>query len=110
MFFAHTYATVFGLSEGPPLHDPLAVAVLLADHPDPEHRIDFSDNDGERWDVNVVLEGEQLGRTVATRTQIEDGTGKGMGIRIPRSLDLEKFWQTLEACMKSADEMTGYVM
>ena len=28
-FFAHTYATVFGITQGPPLHDPLAVAVIL---------------------------------------------------------------------------------
>lgn len=29
-FFAHTYASVFGITAGPPLHDPLAVAVLLS--------------------------------------------------------------------------------
>ena len=29
-FFTKTYADVFGLREGPPLHDPLAVMVVLA--------------------------------------------------------------------------------
>jgi len=28
-FFAKTYVEVFGITEGPPLHDPLAVAVVL---------------------------------------------------------------------------------
>ncbi len=32
-FFAHTYAAKFGLVHGPPLHDPLAIAVLLGSLP-----------------------------------------------------------------------------
>ncbi|KIW96434.1 uncharacterized protein Z519_03503 [Cladophialophora bantiana CBS 173.52] len=103
MFFAHTYAEVFGLTDGPPLHDPLAVAVLLENHPDPQVRIDFNDNDGERWDVDVILEGEQTGRTVVTKSS------NGEGVRIPRTLDLPKFWRTLEECMARADEVKGYV-
>lgn len=103
MFFSQTYADVFGLHEGPPLHDPLAVAVLLGTHPDPTVRIDFNDNGGERWDVDVVLEGAQLGRTVVTKA------GGGKGVTIPRSLDLSRFWHTLEACMSRADEATDYI-
>ncbi|KIX02003.1 uncharacterized protein Z518_07942 [Rhinocladiella mackenziei CBS 650.93] len=103
MFFAHTYAEVFDLNEGPPLHDPLAVAVLLNDHPDPDVRVAFHDNGGERWNVDVVLEGEQTGRTVVSKAE------NGRGVTIPRSLDLEAFWRTLESCMASADETTGYV-
>ncbi|KAK4938743.1 Uridine nucleosidase 1 [Elasticomyces elasticus] len=104
MFFAHTYAQVFGIKAGPPLHDPLAVAVLLDNHVETKVAIAFNDNGGERWDVDVILEGEQIGRTVATKSQ----TGKG--IRIPRSLDLERFWHTLESCMAAADEATGFEM
>ncbi len=32
LFFAETYRTVFGFAEGPPLHDPCAVAYVLAPH------------------------------------------------------------------------------
>ncbi|OAP58063.1 hypothetical protein AYL99_07153 [Fonsecaea erecta] len=103
MFFAHTYAKVFGLTEGPPLHDPLAVAVLLEHDPNPGVRINFDDNGGERWDVDVILEGEQTGRTVVTKSV------NGEGVRIPRTLDLPKFWHTLEECMARADEVTGYM-
>ena len=99
MFFASTYAFVFDLKEGPPLHDPLAVAVLLADHAEPEHQIQLDDQGGERWDVDVVLGEEQLGRTVAKPSK--DGT------IIPRTLDPEKFWSVLEECMTRADEATG---
>lgn len=103
MFFAHTYSEVFGLNEGPPLHDPLAVAVLLADHPESNTMIRFDDNGGERWNVDVVLEGEQIGRTVIV--QAKDGDG----VRIPRSLDLDRFWEVLESCMAKADEVTRYI-
>ena len=102
MFFAKTYAEVFGLKDGPPLHDPLAVAAILGHHSNPDVNIAFQDNDGERWDVDVILEGEQLGRTVITKSDT------GQGVRIPRTLDLEKFWSTLDECMARADELRGY--
>lgn len=50
-FFAKTYADVFGLTEGPPTHDPLAVAAIFA--PDL-----FHDNGGERYSIEVVTEGD----------------------------------------------------
>lgn len=99
MFFAGTYDRVFGMKEGPPLHDPLAVAVLLRNHPSEKMRIDFDDRGGERWNVDVVLSGEQVGRTVAVPAN--------EGVVIPRTLDLQKFWLTLEDCMDRADEATG---
>ena len=101
MFFSHTYAETFGLNEGPPLHDPLAVAVLLHDHPDPSMRISFDDRNGEKWKLSAVLEGQQIGRTVAEPVEVQ-------GSRVPRTLDLKAFWASLEACMARADEATGY--
>ena len=103
IYFAGTYEDEWGMDEGPPLHDPLAVAVLLADHTDPDLRIEFNDNGGERWDLDVVLSGLQEGRTVATKLQ--KGTP---GVMIPRSLDMDKFWNALESCMAKADEKTGH--
>ncbi|CAG8071672.1 unnamed protein product [Penicillium salamii] len=103
VYFADTYETAWGMDQGPPLHDPLAVAILLADHPDPDVRIKFNDNDGERWSLEVVLSGLQEGRTVATR--VEHGKP---GVMIPRSLDMDKFWEVLESCMAKADAKTGY--
>ncbi|RMD44378.1 hypothetical protein DV735_g687, partial [Chaetothyriales sp. CBS 134920] len=101
-FYSKTYATCFGLVDGPPLHDPLAVAVLLHEHPSSDLRIPFDCPAGERWDVRVILQGEQLGRTVATPSSDKRG-----GVYIPRSLDLKAFWSSLERCMARADEATG---
>lgn len=99
MFFAKTYAEVFALREGPPLHDPLAVAVLLHDHPDPATRIRFDDHSGERWDLSVVLAGQEVGRTKISSAK--------EGVVVPRTLDLAKFWKALNECLDRADEKWG---
>jgi len=101
VFFAHSYSEVFGLTGGPPLHDPIAVAVLLNGLG--RWRL-FDDHGSERWHVHVVTDGQhsdkgeerrQLGRTVITRA--EEG-----GVRIPRRMNVKLFWELVEVCMKNA--------
>lgn len=108
-FFAKTYADVFGLTQGPPAHDPLAVAAVL--QPD----LFFANTtgtgtgtgNGERFAVQVIIDGEhgasdhvrsnsgsQCGRTVATLLPAHE-----LGVRIPRSLDAEKVWRMLDDCL-----------
>ncbi|KAL8842285.1 MAG: hypothetical protein Q9176_002674 [Flavoplaca citrina] len=105
VFFAQTYTDVFGISEGPPLHDPLAVAAVLFDIGYKD--LEFDDQAGERWDVNVITDGlhskhdherGQLGRTV-----ISSSKEKGVGIRIPRGLNIELFWDVVEDCLRLVD-------
>ncbi|EGY22727.1 uridine nucleosidase [Verticillium dahliae VdLs.17] len=116
MFFAKTYADVFGITDGPPLHDPLAVAVALIGTP---HEIAFRDFDAaaagsgsvkyrERFEVKVetdgsyadALEGKtQTGRTICRK--LEAGSA---GVAIPRGIDVPKFWKVLEECIQRADE------
>ena len=100
-FFAGTYAEVFSITEGPPLHDPLAVSAAI----DPDF---FDDKNGERFQVDIVTEGihsvdqknvGELGRTKATKLPAGEG-----GCRIPRAVDLEKFWESIESCLKRSDE------
>lgn len=99
-FFAHTYSDVFGLT-GPPLHDPIAVAVLLFD------QAKFDDRGGERWQIEVITEGfhsdleeeqGQVGRTFVTK--LAGGQG---GVRIPRTLDVQRFWTIIEQCVQRAE-------
>ena len=103
-FFTGTYAEVFALTAGPPLHDPLAVAAVLM----PEV---FDDRGGERFDVEVVTDGlhgpygmfgaekSECGRTVARA--VEAG---GEGVRIPRDLDQGRVWRALEDCLGRAEK------
>ncbi|KAH9215646.1 Inosine/uridine-preferring nucleoside hydrolase domain-containing protein [Leptodontidium sp. 2 PMI_412] len=110
-FFAKTYADIFGITEGPPLHDPLAVAAILDGISGVE--IPFYDYEGaegrrERYAVQVITEGThddalagaQTGRTVVTL--LPEG---GEGVKIPRGLDVKRFWYVLEDCLVLADEV-----
>ncbi|KAF1971936.1 Inosine/uridine-preferring nucleoside hydrolase [Bimuria novae-zelandiae CBS 107.79] len=101
VFFASTYAEVFSITKGPPLHDPLAVAAAIY----PEI---FDDRGGERFQVDIVTGGvhsdipEEVGELGRTKvTKLPPGEG---GCRIPRGVDLAKFWGSIEDCLKRADE------
>ncbi|OJD29126.1 uridine nucleosidase [Diplodia corticola] len=115
-FFAKTYAEEFALTAGPPLHDPLAVAAAFA----PDIFVDGTgDNGNERFAVTVVTAGEhradpalnladaeavgQLGRTLVTR--VEEGE-RGGGVRIPRSLDVARFWDMVDEALGRAEEVS----
>ncbi|TLD36919.1 ATP-dependent RNA helicase [Venturia nashicola] len=105
-FFASTYAREFAMNNGPPLHDPIAVAAIFA----PEL---FDDNQGERYEVYVVRDGDdslldhtrlaghvgQCGRTCVRL--VEKGEG---GVRIPRSLEVGVFWQMIDLALGWAQE------
>lgn len=102
-FFAGTYAEVFSITEGPPLHDPLAVSAAIY----PEI---YDDQGGERFQVDIVTEGVhsmtqsevgELGRTKVTK--LPQGEG---GCRIPRGVDLASFWNSIESAMQKADAVS----
>ncbi|OQE46653.1 hypothetical protein PENCOP_c001G08514 [Penicillium coprophilum] len=111
-FFAATYEKCFGLITGPPLHDPIAVAVILSTlnpafakkHPD--QALTFDDKGGERFAVSIVTDGQhgkdvsttgQLGRSIATPVD-------GAGVAIPRGIDLDAFWNIILQCVQLADD------
>lgn len=129
-FFAQTYASVpqlpnfvryrklthrsdtFGITAGPPLHDPLAVAAVLIGT---QAEIPFFEYDArkgdtadvkERFKVTVITEGtfeeaqvgKQTGRTLAELLPAGEE-----GVRIPRGLDVAKFWEEIERCVERAD-------
>ncbi|KAL1971127.1 hypothetical protein VTN77DRAFT_78 [Rasamsonia byssochlamydoides] len=111
-FFAGTYKAVFGIDSGPPLHDPLAVAVLLSNlnptfaKAHPGKAIRFDDKGGERFSVTVVTDGHhgkdvsitgQLGRTIAKPME-------GKGIAIPRGVDTDAFWDLVLYCVERAEQ------
>ncbi|MCJ1244189.1 Uridine nucleosidase 1 [Trapelia coarctata] len=112
-FFAHTYASVFGITAGPPLHDPLAVAILLSNlNPTPANaELLFNDHNNERFAVEVITTGlhsaikserGDVGRTVVRKL----GEGEE-GVCIPRGVDVSAFWGLLEECVRKAEERGG---
>lgn len=105
-FFAQSYVEWFDVHEGPPLHDPLAIAALFG------YDTGIFDEDGDRYDVSVVTDGAhspldsvrgQVGRTIVQKIDGSRVTDVG-GVRIPRKLHTHLFWDVLEQCIMTADE------
>ncbi|KAL9085015.1 MAG: hypothetical protein Q9159_004920 [Coniocarpon cinnabarinum] len=103
-FFASTYKAQFGIEDGPPLHDPLAVwSALEAEQ--------FHDTHVERWDVDVIVEQgpydpvtdptNHVGQTTIKQSPTADG------VRIPRSLDIDLFWSSINDALQKAEETIG---
>ncbi|CZR50219.1 related to uridine ribohydrolase [Phialocephala subalpina] len=114
LFFAKTYRDVFGIEEGPPLHDPLAVAVVLDGISEAEIPFyDFEEGkEGarERYDVHVVTEGshdEALNGAETGRTVVKLLPKGEDGVKIPRGLDVKRFWGILEECLQRADAVNA---
>ncbi|OAX83611.1 hypothetical protein ACJ72_02024 [Emergomyces africanus] len=114
IYFRNTYENVFGLETGPPLHDPVAVAVLLSNLNsinDGSKHLDFlrfDDREGERFIVDVVTDGQhgsgpeltgKVGRTHASLLE----RGKP-GVTIPRGVDVDAFWNLVLDCLQRADD------
>ena len=87
-FFASAYASKFGITAGPPVHDLLAVAAAVA----PEC---FTGHGNETFAIEVVTAESQRGRTKARADQF--------GVRIPRVVTADRVWRTLEECLVSAE-------
>lgn len=107
-FFAATYDRVFGISEGPPLHDPLAVAVVIDGIKGAEIPFYDFEEEGkrERFEVKVVTEGshdDALNGSDTGRTIVKLLPEGAEGVKIPRGLDITKFWQVVEDCLGRAD-------
>ncbi|KHN99866.1 Inosine/uridine-preferring nucleoside hydrolase [Metarhizium album ARSEF 1941] len=112
-FFAETYSNVFGITEGPPLHDPIAVAAVLIGTSDEIPFAEWHEEKSvhprynERFDVTVVTEGTfeeaEAGTKQTGRTIVKALPAGEEGVRIPRSIDITRFWQEIEACISRAD-------
>lgn len=110
-YYVQTYIKIFGLTDGSPLHDPVAVAVVLFDEGSED--LAYDDHGGERFGIAVKTEGEhekpdyhnrkigqaELGRIVVTKLAPGE-----KGIRIPRGLDVSRFWDVLNNCLQRAEE------
>ncbi len=100
-FFAKTYADVFGITSGPPVHDVLAVAAAF------EPGL-FGDSEDSTFEVDVVTDGahgaqavamqSQCGRTIATPVLPGE-----KGVRIPTKVDADAVWRMIDSCLSSVE-------
>ena len=110
-YYVRTYIEIFGLTDGSPLHDPVAVAVVLFDEGSED--LAYDDLGGERFSIIVKTEGKhekpdyhhrnigqaELGRIVVTKLAPGE-----KGTRIPRGLNVSRFWDVLNDCLQRAEE------
>ena len=97
------------------MHDPIAVAALLIGTADEIPFMEWHEKKSahpkhnERFDVQIVTEvtfeeakakKSQLGRTIAKALPAGEE-----GVRIPRGLDVDRFWAEIEQCVSRADEV-----
>jgi inosine-uridine nucleoside N-ribohydrolase len=91
-FFAHTYGEVFGLLD-PPLHDPVAVAVVA------------NPAIAKSLKVNVEIELEGAFTRGATVVDLHKVTGREPNLNVAVDLNVELFWQDmLGAILKSGSK------
>jgi uridine nucleosidase len=102
-YFAATYEMKFAMTDGPPLHDPVAVAAVFA----PEM---FDDLDGERFEICVVRGGDDnaLDQRRSTgrggecgRTVLKLLAKGAAGVRVPRTLNVGEFWHLIDLALQS---------
>ncbi|KAI9727678.1 MAG: Uridine nucleosidase 1 [Chrysothrix sp. TS-e1954] len=99
IFFSGTYRTQFGIMDGPPLHDPIAVYAAIC----PEA---FDDNGGERWTLEVIATGASFDMCVDPLNRIGQTLIRPMdqaGVRVPRRFDMEKFWSAIDTAITKAE-------
>jgi inosine-uridine nucleoside N-ribohydrolase len=90
-FFAKTYADVFGMIEGPPLHDPLAIALAL--HPE-WFTLSY---------LNVEVECSSPLSAGQTVCDVYRTTGRSPNVHVATSVQTDKFWAFLIQAIHSAN-------
>ena len=104
-FFAGTYATVFNMTEGPPLHDPLAVAAVLPLEPPSDEipQVPTTLQGGIVWHweyVKVVVEAHGVG--VGQTLKHAPAAGETV-VRVATSIEVTKFWEVLMELVNVVD-------
>lgn len=109
-FFAKTYADVFNITAGPPLHDPIAVAAIL-----PEAHLAQMEFEWEEGSLEVVCSGPEIGRTILHKddqqsVNIEIG-GEGVKVvgvkaKVGKKVNSDAFWNTMMAAIDKSDKLS----
>lgn len=94
VFFGETYATKFNFSQGPPVHDPVAVAALIpAYFPKLQEVLGV---ECERHKIDVIVEGKQIGQTVLVHPDPE-------GVAVVFNMNVPRFWDLVLVSLNILD-------
>ncbi|KAK6464741.1 uridine nucleosidase [Scheffersomyces coipomensis] len=99
-FFSESYKIKYGITEGPPIHDPVALFSILP----------FLDTENENEDYNyqyirkklrVITDGDHQGESIIDEDESSDTED---GIYIGQNINVNKFWNELLQCIDIAEK------
>ncbi|KAI5953670.1 URH1 [Candida jiufengensis] len=101
MFFTLTYKQENSMSLGPPLHDPVAVYILLP----------FIDNNFKEYGYKFIQKRitveinnkERIGECIYLNNNSVENENEDDGVNIGEELDASKFWECLLKCLHNAE-------
>lgn len=114
-FFAANYGKYFDMFDGPPLHDPLAVAFLFqfctGSAAQGDHMQIFED-DGDRYIVKTITNGSHTAEPHEVLEAVQGEVGRtvikkspdGKGVRIPRLMNGPAFWKALDVSCRVVEQ------
>jgi uridine nucleosidase len=99
-FFASTYKKEFGFNDGPPVHDPLAIAALLPFYEDRLNKDNIPNLEWKfsRCKINVVQQGERRGQTEVQTKVVRDG------VYLTENVNIDKFWKLVFQAVDELDK------
>lgn len=93
-----------GFAEGPPIHDPLTIFVLMALLSKLESHQDYEEGDFGlkyvRGDLDVIIDGEHEGETILTKRN-------NKGTYVTEDIDYDTFWAYILEALDNADLKSG---
>lgn len=101
VFFANVYDKRYGVKQGPPIHDPVAVFSLL-----PFIDEDFEDYGYKylRRKLQVVQKGERAGETVVENGDLNSAVEEDDGIYVGIDVNVDVFWDCMKEALDNAEK------
>ncbi|CEP20255.1 rihA [Cyberlindnera jadinii] len=97
-FFASTYKEAQGFDRGPPIHDPVAVYVLMQVY----HLRDCGVN-SQQLEIHVDEHGEHEGKMISAACDDTVSRGGPRGVSVVFDIDVRQFWTDLLETITIAD-------
>lgn len=108
IFYNNAYVDKYGHQKGPPIHDPLALFLILpkiaGENPEFTEYADSCDFHYLQRKLHVATEGEDLGRTTFVDPDLDPLRVEKGGVFVGQSVNVPFFWKHILDALELADE------
>ncbi|OBA21466.1 nucleoside hydrolase [Metschnikowia bicuspidata var. bicuspidata NRRL YB-4993] len=106
-FYNNAYVKKYGLHQGPPIHDPLALFLLLpklaSEAPELLEYAESCDFHYLQRHLDVATKGDELGRTTYVDSNLDPLRVERGGVFVGQSVNIPFFWRHVLAALDLAD-------